>query len=541
MLSYPLLIAGEPDPGRGWMHLPRASALLRDPERVMARIGELQRGAAPAATDEDLIAGRCAVGGSAENDRAVEAAHRARADALALPLELRRELGEEISDELHARSGDFADVLVAEGHPSRLARWEVDSILAGAAPQTMRWCFGQLRQAFEAGDRRLLLLRKPDGVVCVNPPQNAAGANASLGVPILLAGNTLVVKAPRATPLSVMFLYSEIVWPVLERRGCPPGMVNLVCASTKPTLRRWLDDPRVDDIVFFGDSAVGLNLGVDCVARGKKPVLELAGNDGFVVWRDADLERASETLLECFYGSSQICMVPKYALVHPEVAGAFLDRLLARVRELRPGLPEEPDAVLSPVLKAQQYDEMLSDARDGGAELLAGGSRMDHEGRRSPDGLFIEPTVVRVDGLERARELRCVREETFFPLLPVVVPKHGADDSLLTRLIVFVNSNDYGLRNSLWARDPAVIDAFVQRVTNGGLLKVNDSHVGIAPYLAGHGGTGLTGGPHGELHYPMLRTTHLQGVSVATQAVPQRDAGMAEELELGPEPFEIAM
>jgi CRP-like cAMP-binding protein len=80
---------------------------------------------------------------------------------------------------------------------------------------------------------------------------------------------------------------------------------------------------------------------------------------------------------------------------------------------------------------------------------------------------------------------------------------------------------------------------------NGVILPLSLLHRTLAllvgPYLAGHGGTGLTGGPHGELHYPMLRTTHLQGVSVATQAVPQRDAGMAEELELGPEPFEIAM
>ena len=59
-----------------------------------------------------------------------------------------------------------------------------------------------------------------------------------------------------------------------------------------------------------------------------------------------------------------------------------------------------------------------------------------------------------------------------------------------------------------------MIDAFVTTLANGGLLKVNESHLGMAPYLAGHGGTGLTGGPHGELHYPMLRTTHLQGVSI---------------------------
>ena len=52
-------------------------------------------------------------------------------------------------------------------------------------------------------------------------------------------------------------------------------------------------------------------------------------------------------------------------------------------------------------------------------------------------------------------------------------------------------------------------------MTNGGLLKINDSHIGFVPYLATHGGTGRTGGPFGELNYPILRTSHLHGVSVA--------------------------
>jgi acyl-CoA reductase-like NAD-dependent aldehyde dehydrogenase len=108
-----------------------------------------------------------------------------------------------------------------------------------------------------------------------------------------------------------------------------------------------------------------------------------------------------------------------------------------------------------------------------------------------------------------------VRSETFFPLLPVVVPEHAPDDVLLDRMIDYVNGNPYGLRNSLWAGDSDVIDAVVRRVRNGGLLKVNDSHIGFLPFLPTHGGTGRTGGTFGEANYPMLRTTHLQGVSIA--------------------------
>ena len=110
--------------------------------------------------------------------------------------------------------------------------------------------------------------------------------------------------------------------------------------------------------------------------------------------------------------------------------------------------------------------------------------------------------------------LECVREETFFPLLPVIVPTDAERDGLLERVIDFMNSNAYGLRNSVWASDEYVVERFVHEVTNAGLLKVNESHIGFAAPLATHGGTGRTGGPHGELHHPILRTSHMQGAAV---------------------------
>jgi delta 1-pyrroline-5-carboxylate dehydrogenase len=103
-----------------------------------------------------------------------------------------------------------------------------------------------------------------------------------------------------------------------------------------------------------------------------------------------------------------------------------------------------------------------------------------------------------------------------------VVAEPESDEVLLERFLDFVNTNEYGLRNSLWARDETVVDTFVQRVVNGGLLKVNDSHIGFLPYLPSHGGTGLTGGVFGEANYPMLKTSHVQGVSIARDVSPHR-------------------
>lgn len=178
------------------------------------------------------------------------------------------------------------------------------------------------------------------------------------------------------------------------------------------------------------------------------------------------------------------------------------------------------------MLRNEKFFSCLQDALDSGAELVCGGHAMQLDGARDSSGIFLEPTVVLVRGLDGARDVRAVAHETFFPLLPVVVASRadGDDEELLEKFIDWVNSNEYGLRNSLWADDRSVIDRFTARVTKGGLLKVNDSHIGFLPYLPTHGGTGLTGGVFGEANYPILRTSHVQGVSVSVQGLRPREA-----------------
>ncbi|TMK41272.1 MAG: aldehyde dehydrogenase [Actinobacteria bacterium] len=514
MRSYPLLIDGQVRDGQGWNYVVRASALIADPMGAFGlkralELGERDPGEAP----EEVI-GRCAFGDRRDSAEALEAAARAFPEYSRTPMSTRREIAADFGQAVCERAEDLIEILIAEGHPRRVAEWELRGVIDGTCPETMDWYFSQLRQHIDQGKRQLILQRKPDGVVCLNPPQNAAGSNSALAVGALLSGNTLVVKAPRSTPLSVMFLYHEIVAPILDAHGAPPGTLNIISGDTKEILRQWTESPLVNDVMFFGDSAVGLKVGKDLVTNGKKAILELSGNDGIVIWDDADLDAAAVAMCECFYGSSQVCMVPKYAVAHPAIADELIERVLGRMEDIRPGMPEDPDVVLSPVLKADRYFDCLAEARQGGVDILCGGERVDVEGNRSTEGFFLEPTLLRVDGMTEARTLTCVREETFFPLLPVIVPAPDEVEGLLDRVIAFLNANEYGLRNSLWAKDPAVVDRFVTEVSNAGLLKVNESHIAFAPVLATHGGTGRTGGPYGEMNYPPLRTSHLQGAAV---------------------------
>jgi len=512
--SYPLFIDGVEEPGKGWTYVVRASEQIRDLEGAFTFKRQLELGHLdPAAGQDGRIAGRCAWGGVDESRRAVAAAARASVEFSRFPLRDRVALVAAVHERMKSRADEIVEILVAEGHPRRLAKWELDGLLAASCPETLGWLSAQLEQEFEWNGRQIKIVRKPDGVVCVNPPQNAAASNAFMGVQGLIPGNALVVRAPQGSPLGVMYMYHEILRPLLDQWGAPPGTVNLISGEGRALVKSWVADLRVDSILFFGDSKLGLRVGRDCAERDKKAVLELSGNDGLVVWRDADLDGAAEALLECFYGSSQICMVPKFAIVHPEVADAFLDGFLARVRTLAPGYPEDPETVLTPVFKVGLFLEMLAEAKNEGARVLCGGRRVDVDGTPSHKGLFVEPTVVRVDGFELAERLACVREETFFPLLPVVVPSRS-EGRLLDRTLEFVNTNSYGLRNSLWTRNEETMARFMAEVRNGGILKVNESHIGFLPYIATHGGSGRTGGPFGEMNYACLRLSRLQGIAI---------------------------
>ncbi|WP_445518055.1 aldehyde dehydrogenase family protein [Streptomyces sp. NEAU-174] len=520
--SYPLYIGGKDVEGDGWVYTVSARSLLEDVFTSVSLKRTLEQEADPEALRHPYVVGRCAVAGDEEIDLSLDAAVAAVPAWTAVPLERRMRLGALFRRQLLLHQDEFLEMLVAEAHPIKLARWELSCLLQVFSEESCDWYRQRMCTEFEHGNRRLMVRRQPDGVVCLNPPQNAPAPSAALAVLALMAGNAVVVRAPRSIALSTMYVLRDLVVPLLDEVGAPPGVLNVVCGNPRQTLDRWLASPLVDDIFYIGGSQEGLRFQERCVAAGKKPILELAGNDGIVVWDDADVDAAAEAIAESFYGSGQICMVPNYVLAHPRVADRLLAEVTKQAAAIRPGYPDEEDVLLSPVRRSERFFDLLRQALDNGAELVCGGSRTELDGTPSDTGVFLQPTVVRVNGLSGARNLDIVRHETFFPLLPVVVPEEAADGEQIERFLDFVNTNEYGLRNSLWTRSESVIDTFVRRVVNGGLLKVNDSHIGFLPYLPSHGGTGLTGGVFGEANYPMLKTSHVQGVSIARGVRPRQ-------------------
>lgn len=452
------------------------------------------------------------VGNEEINKIAIQSAHKAFKIFRNYSLSLRRKILLDMYNLLISEKEEFIRLLILEGHPLRLAKWEFEGMKIGSSPETINfYCRQMQKEIGRHGNEVLYWARKPDGVVCVVPPGNASASNSYNAILSLLAGNTLVIKPPLKEPTSTIFLWKEIVNKALVKNDAPPGTLNIVLGNSTVIMNEWISSPEVNDIVFFGNSNRGLELGARIFQSGKKPILELSGNDLFLVWKDANINKAIDSLMDCFLGSTQICMVPKIALIHQDIYKNFMEEFIKEVEKLKIALPSDPETVLSPVVKISEYFAFLNDALNKGAKLVCGGKRVDHYNREGEKGAYLRPTVLEIDDYAKALDMRFLEEEIFFPLLPLVKIS-GSDTDIFEIMTTIVNGHGYGLRLSLWISSAKYLRKFAKQLDNCGILRINSRHVGFSYYLSTHGGTRRSGGPFGEMNYFWQRTSHLQGV-----------------------------
>lgn len=520
MKLYKLFVHGQDiDTGR-YEYFPFSDNAIKDYNRTMRVLRSLRQGVDVDKPDMKIIHSKYCVGDDEITQAAIDSAVKAVEVFKKLSLRKRFNMLLAVRDRLLRYEEDLIQLLIAEGHPASLARWEVLGMKEGLSEKSLKFFKNKMRE--EVGDlegERVYWLRRADGVVCVEPPRNAPCSNSFIAVLALLPGNTLIIKPPLRQPISTIFLWREIVYPALISNGAPDGVVNIVLGNSKRILDQWLNSKHVNDIIFFGDSVKGLKIGRQIYESGKKPILELSGNDYMVVWKDANIRRAVDSLCDVFLGSSQICMVPKTALVHKSTYDDFLRGVVARLPSIKAGLPSDSETSLTPIYRLDEFFVFLKDAIDNGAILVRGGRRINYRNELDDNGGFVEPTILEVPSADVAAKLLCVREENFFPLIPVVkVSDTGsdavaADENIFEQMVALINSDHYGLRFSLWADSDKYIRKFVSAVDNVGLFRINSRHVGFSSYLATHGGTKKSGGPFGEMNYIWQKTSHLQGVS----------------------------
>src|SRR5690606_12345910 len=261
-----------------------------------------------------------------------------------------------------------------------------------------------------AENLRILVLKQPVGVVGAITPWNFPNAMIARKVaPALAVGCAMVAKPARETPLSMLALAV-----LAEQAGIPEGLFSVVTTSSGSAVGKELsDNPKVAKITFTGSTEVGRILMRQGAEQIKKLGLELGGNAPFIVFDDADLDAAVDGALAAKYrNAGQTCVCANRIYVQAGVHDAFVERLVARVGQLKLGDGFEPDVTIGPLINQASVDkvkEHIADAVAKGGQVRLGGQGNE----RGP--LFFNPTIV----TNATKEMKVATEETFGPLAPV--------------------------------------------------------------------------------------------------------------------------
>ncbi len=342
----------------------------------------------------------------------------------------------------------------------------------------------------------------PQGVVAALLPFNwPVSIMANKVLPALLAGNTVVVKAPPTCPgavLAATVALSEVL---------PPGTVNIVNGPDASIGANLVSHPDVDMVSFTGGVATGRAVMTSAAQRTKPVVLELGGNDAAIIAPDVEIDStlAGAIFDAAFVTSGQVCMAIKRLYVHEDRLGELLDAMVERIsgEVVGDGLVE--GVTMGPMHTAagrDRVEEMIDEAHTRGARTLQPGSIRDDD--LGAGGYFVSPTLV----VSPPSDSRIVVEEQFGPALPIL------SYSSIDGAVEAANVSSFGLCASIWSRD-ADLAADVARRLNAGTVFINAHGMSAMDYRAPMGGWkdsgfGLELGPEGmrEFTRPRVILSH---------------------------------
>src|SRR5215216_1889965 len=226
-------------------------------------------------------------------------------------------------------------------------------------------------------------MRQPCGIVVAITPFNYPALLVLHKIaPALAAGNAVVLKPARTTPLTALELAECFV-----DAGLPEGVLSVVTGPGDALGDALVSDPRVRKISFTGSTATGEHIAR--TAGVKKLSLELGASCPVIVLPDADLELAAGAVaMGGYVNAGQVCISVQRVIAHPSVAGDFLDALVPKVEAIRTGDPSSPDTGMGTLIttgEAERVRQSIAAAAAAGARVLIGGER---------DGSMVAPTVV---------------------------------------------------------------------------------------------------------------------------------------------------
>lgn len=388
-----------------------------------------------------------------------------------------------VADQLRAQQQELAVLMASEmGKPIKEGGPEVEKA-AWCAEHYADNAEGYLHNEVLPSDASLSYVSyEPLGVILGILPWNAPLWLAfRFLAPALMAGNTCVLKHDPNVPAC-----AAAIAEAFARAGVPAGVMTHLPLET-PRVGNVIQDARIAAVSFTGSSEGGRKVATLAAATLKPVVLELGGSDPFLVFADADLERAADVaVLSRIINAGQSCIAAKRLLVEKSIYKSFMALLEARLRKLQVGDPLALTTDVGPIARGDLRDNLHRQVRDSinaGALCRMGGELNTNEGYFYPVTLLTDVTT----------EMSVFREETFGPVM-CVTPFEGVEQAVL-----LANDTEYGLGAGVWTQSQALAESLIPQI-QAGQVAVNGI-VKTDPRLPSGGikksGYGRELGPHG--------------------------------------------
>ena len=405
--------------------------------------------------------------GTAETRRAIEAADKALPAWRALTAKERSAKLRRWFELMIENQDDLARLMTTEqGKPLAEAKGEI-----AYAASFIEWFAEEAKRVYgdtipgHQPDKRLIVIKQPIGVTAAITPWNfpAAMITRKAG-PALAAGCTMVLKPASQTPYSALALVE-----LAHRAGIPAGVLSVVTGSAGEVGGELTGNSLVRKLSFTGSTEIGRQLMEECAKDIKKVSLELGGNAPFIVFDDADLDKAVEgAIISKYRNNGQTCVCANRIYVQDGVYDAFAQKLAAAVAKLKIGNGLEEGTTTGPLIDGKavaKVQEHIEDAVGKGAQVLTGGKLI--------DGNFFEPTVL----INVPNTAAVAKEETFGPLAPLFRFKDEAE------VIAMSNDTEFGLASYFYARDMSRVFRVAEALEYG-MVGINTGLISneVAPF-----------------------------------------------------------
>ena len=371
---------------------------------------------------------------------AMQAAHEAQESWSKTAPRVRAELLRAAFEKVTAMADDFAILMSLEmGKPFAEAKGEV-----AYGSEFLRWFSeeaprinGRYSTAPD-GKNRLMVLKRPVGPALLITPWNFPLAMATRKIgPAIAAGCTTILKPAALTPLTSL-LFTK----VLEEVGVPAGVVNVIQTTKAGEVTGPLiNDARLRKLSFTGSTPVGKRLIADAANQVLRVSMELGGNAPFLVFEDADLDKAVEgAMLAKLRNMGEACTAANRFIIHESVADEFASKLSAKMGALNVGRGVAEGTNIGPLIdekSRQGVHALVQDAKEKGAKVLVGGEIP------SGEGYFYPPTVL----MSVPETCDILQNEIFGPVAPICTFK-SEDEA-----VKMANNTEYGLVAYAFTKD----------------------------------------------------------------------------------------